>query len=1051
MAQSRTLIEHFARHPVACNLVMIMMILSGLWAATRINTQLDPSVDWPVIQVTAAWPGASAQDIEQLVVSPIEQRIRTVQGLQDMSSRTVNGSTRIYLQFTFDTDMARALGLVEDRVGQVRNLPPELENLRITRGTEYENIATLVVSGASSSSELVPLLRRFERELSSAGVDLIRFNGLPEEELAIQVGSATLQELDTTLDELATGIRQRSVDAPAGVVGRDQGLMQLRGLEQRRATRGFEELVVDSDSNVGLVRLGDIARVERRPRPDQPVLMKNGRPAVEMQLLRVVDSDAIDSANALNDWLDRTRPTLPDGIEIEVYEEVWVLLKEQLTVIASNAWSGLLLVVLTLLVFLNGRVGAWVTAGIPVSFLFATLLYYGLFEGSINILALITFIMALGIVVDDAIVVGEDAVSLHQQGLSPGDAATGAARRMFAPVATSSLTTLAAFVPLILVGGEVGAIIQTMPMVLFCVILASLVECFLVLPGHLRHSLARVDRQHPGRFRQWFDGHFERFRERRFRPLLRLALDHPRATVLTAIGCVVLAFSLAISGRVGMNFITGISPQAVQANVAFSASASAEQRQRFMEQAERTMLETEAALGGNNTTGHVLRFNYARLDEEDKTGPFYGSLHVEYAWEDEYDVPPAEFVDAWRERVQPPPWVERLQLEVRGGANGGAPDLTLVLRGEDLRTLKQASEELQAALLSHEGVETVFDNLPYGKDQIIFSLTPVGHALGLTTEALGRQLNAAYNGSRVQIFDQDNAEVEVIVTLPDEERDDLGYLNRFPIRTPGGETVPLQQVATLNKQRGIDVINHSDGMLSVQVSAMVDSRLNNAQRLLSSVQQNELREILQRHGLSSGLGGVSERNQQIMETLTTGAVLTLVFIYLILVWSFSSWSWPLAVLSTVPLGLTGAIAGHWIMGADIGVFSLLAFFALVGVVVNDAIVLISFLRRELAAGRVLREAVERASLSRFRAVLLTSLTTIAGLSPLMFETFSLAMYMVPIAITLCFGLAFATLLVLMVIPSLILLIERQRTALVALQSRAARSLSTVFHHRSDTV
>ncbi|MEX1199036.1 MAG: efflux RND transporter permease subunit [Pseudohongiellaceae bacterium] len=1051
MTRSHSLIEQFVRHPVACNLVMIMMILSGLWAATRINTQLDPSVEWPVIQVMADWPGASAQDIEQLVVSPIEQRIRTVQGLQNMSSRTVNGSTRIYMEFSFDTDMARVLGLVEDRVGQIRNLPPELETLQITRGTEYENIATLVVSGASSASELVPLVRRFERELYGSGVDMIRFNGLPQEELAIQVGAATLQELDTTLDQLANDIRQRSVDAPAGLVGRDQGLMQLRGLEQRRGTRGFEELVVNTGSAADLLRLGDVARIDRRPRPDQPVLMKNGQPAVEMRLYRVVDSDAIDSANALNRWLDRTRPTLPAGIGIDVYEEVWVLLKEQLNVIASNAWSGLVLVVLTLLVFLTARVGFWVTAGIPVSFLFAALLYYGLFEGSINILALITFIMALGIVVDDAIVVGEDAVSLHQQGLSPQDAATGAARRMFAPVVTSSLTTLAAFVPLILAGGEMGAVIQTMPMVLFCVILASLVECFLVLPGHLKRSLEKMDPARPGRFRQWFDTRFSQFRERRFRPLLRLALDNPGATVLTAVGCVVLAFSLTASGRVGMNFVTGLSLQVVQANVAFSASASAQQRQTFMREIERSMLETDQALGGNNTSGHVLRFNHAWLDEEDKSGPFYGSLHVEYTWEDTYDVPPAEFVDAWRQRVEQPAWVERLQLEVRGGANNGAPDLSLVLRGEDLETLKQASEELQAALLSHEGVETAFDNLPYGKDQIIFSLTPAGDALGLTTQALGRQLNAAYNGNRVQIFDQNNAEVEVIVTLPDEERNNIAYLNRFPVRTPAGETVPLQQVASLSKRRGIDVINHSDGMLSVQVSATVDSRVNNAQRLLTSVQENELQEIRQRHGLTSGLGGVSERNQQIVDTLTTGAALTLIFIYLILVWSFSSWSWPLAVLATIPLGLTGAIAGHWIMGVDIGVFSLLAFFALVGVVVNDAIVLISFLRRELAAGVSLRQALEQASLARFRAVLLTSLTTVAGLSPLMFETFSLAMYMVPIAITLCFGLAFATLLVLLVIPSLILLIERLRAGWHHLSAFVVQSGSTKIRYRSDTV
>jgi multidrug efflux pump subunit AcrB len=282
----------------------------------------------------------------------------------------------------------------------------------------------------------------------------------------------------------------------------------------------------------------------------------------------------------------------------------------------------------------------------------------------------------------------------------------------------------------------------------------------------------------------------------------------------------------------------------------------------------------------------------------------------------------------------------------------------------------------------------------------------------------------------VQIFNQNNTELEVILTLPDAERDHIASLQQFPVRTPGGEIVPLRMLADLSARRGIDVINHSGGYLSVMVSASVDSHVNNADRILASVRSGALQEINQRYGLSFELGGVSLRNQQLMETLQLGGMLTLVFIYLILAWSFSSYLWPMAVLAAIPLGLTGAIVGHWAMGADIGAMSMLAFFALTGVVVNDSIVLVSFLRRELAAGVVLEDAVRRAALSRFRAVILTSLTTVAGLSPLMFETFSLAIYMVPIAITLCFGLAFATLLVLLVVPALIVLIEQIKATVV---------------------
>lgn len=1025
------LIDLFTRHKVAANLTMIMMILSGLWASTRINTQLDPSVEWPLILVSASWPSASAEDVEQLIVVPIEQQLRTMTGLQQMYSTTRIGSTLIQMEFSFNTDMSKALDTVHDRIAQVRNLPADMEPITARRGTGYENVASLLLVGGSSVAELVPLARRFERELYASGVDRIEFGGMPEEELAIQIGSAQLMAMNSTLDSLATEVRHRSADVPAGTVGRMQGEMQLRGLDQRRDIHQFEQMEIQVPGTGELIRLGDVAQIDKRGKAGQPRLSRDGKPAIELNLYRVSDSDALLSARVLETWLDRTRSSLPEGVTIEVYQEVWQLLQQQLEVIASNAWSGLFLVVLTLFIFLNARTGFWVMAGIPVSFLFATMLYYYLFGGSINILALITFIMALGIVVDDAIVVGEDAVTLFEQGFSPEEAASGAAKRMFMPVMTSSLTTLAAFVPLLLTGGEIGAVIQTMPMVLFCVILASLVECFLVLPGHLKHSFSKMDRHHKSAFRTKFDSAFYGFRDRYYRPVLDMAIERPVATLLTAFGCVILAVSLAVSGRVAVNFVTGISPQMLSANVNFTVDASEEQRQRFMTHLEQTLQDTNASNGESNINGYFVRYNSALLNQESKRGIQYASMSIEYAWEDEYFVPPQTFVDEWRSKVVQPPFVEQLVVEVRGGANGGQPDISLVLRGEDINSLKQASEELQVVLASYEGVSNLFDNLPYGRDQMIFSLTPEGKALGITTAMLGQQLRAAYYGSRVQIFNQNNTELEVLLTLPDVERDHIASLQQFPVRTPGGEIVPLRMLADLSTRRGIDVINHNGGYLSVMVSASVDSSVNNADRILASVRSGPLQEINQRYGLSFELGGVSLRNQQLMETLQLGAMLTLVFIYLILAWSFSSYLWPMAVLTAIPLGLTGAIVGHWVMGADIGAMSMLAFFALTGVVVNDSIVLVSFLRRELAAGVPLKEAVRSAALSRFRAVVLTSLTTIAGLSPLMFEKFTLAIYMVPIAITLVFGLAFATLLVLLVVPALIVMIEQIKASVTS--------------------
>jgi len=1032
MSKTNSIIDVFTQHKVAANLVMIMMILSGMWAATRINTQLDPSVDWPGLFVIANWPGASAEDIEQLVVVPIEQQLRNVLDLQSMSSSSTNGSARIRLEFNFDADITKALETVTDRVTGIRNLPVEMEPLIIRRGISYEEIATLVLSGGDTVSELIPLARAMERQLYALGIDFIEFDGLPEEEIAIQMSSATLMQLNTTLDEVATQVKQRSANTPAGIVGRSQGEMQLRSLDQRRDTTEFEQMEIAVQSGGGLARLADVAIVERRAKTGQAELMKNGKPAIEIMLRRISNSDAIAIAGRLNEWLETARADLPDGVELHIYQEVWVLLKEQLSVIVENGSSGLILVVLMLFLFLSGRVGWWVMIGIPVSFLFATLLYYTLFDGSINILALITFIMALGIVVDDAIVVGEDSVSLFEQGYSPAEAAAGGAKRMFMPVLTSSLTTLAAFVPLIIAGGEMGAVIQTMPIVLLCVIVASLIECFLVLPGHLKKSFEKINRDNPGRFRSAFDRKFFHLREKIYRPVLEKALAFPGVTLWTAFGFVILAISLVISGRVGVNMVMGMSLEMLEANVAFTSEASPERRQAFMSMLEQTLDETNAEFNGDNINGFISKSNSAMLDQERKSGSQYSSMRIEYAWEDAYSVPPQQFINSWREKIVQPPWVEQVLLEVRGGANGGAPDMSLILKGQNLVDLKNASEELQAALAGYEGVSNIYDNLPYGKDQIIFSLTPTGIALGVSTSSLGQQLRAAYNGARVQIFNQNNTELEVLVTLPDVERDHISSLYQLPVKTAAGDLVPLGLIATLNNRRGIDIINRNGGYLAITVSASVDSNQNNAERILGQISSNELALIKQKYGLSSDLAGMSLQSQQILETMKLGGMLTLVFIYLILCWSFSSYLWPLAVLTAIPLGLTGAIAGHWFMGVDIGVMSLLAFFALTGVVVNDSIVLVSFFRRELQSGKTIKDAIQSAALSRFRAVLLTSLTTVAGLAPLMFENFSLALYMVPVAITLCFGLAFATLLVLLLIPALILMIENSREKLKSL-------------------
>ena len=1024
------MIRLLAQHRVAANLLMVMMVLAGLFTMKSIPSQLDPPAKFPVVAVEVTWRGAAAEDIEELITTPIESQLRTINELYELRSLTKNGSVRINAIFNHDADMTLSLDTVKQRVANLRNLPPTIEPVSVRRYIDLEPVASLLVHGGNDISELIPLVRDFETELMRRGIEGVWYDGLPVEEIAILVGGESLQQMNLTLDDLADQIAQASQNVPAGSVGRGQDERQLRSLDQRRDPRGFESLLLESADQ--LVRLGDFAQVVRRPQEGQPLVHKDGKPAIEMILWRDTASDAMESAQVVERWLSEIQPALPEGVVVEQHADIWHLLSSQINMIGKNAASGLALVIFTLLLFLNGRVGFWVMLGIPVSFLLGLALFYYGFGFGISIIGMIGFIMALGIVVDDAIVVGEDAMTHFENGASAEDAAVLGAQRMWVPVVTSSLTTLAAFIPVLLVGGAMGDIILILPTILLCVIIASLIECFCVLPGHLKRSLEKVKPIDPESFRGRFDARFKRFREQQFMPLVHKALAYPGATVCAALGGVVCAATLVTSQHVGFNMVTGFDFESLVAQTQFSTQATDANKADFVQHLQKTLQKVHKRHNKQNLVGWLAKDNLAEFDEERQTGAQYASVSAFYAFEEDRTITPQKFADEWRAEVEKPPWVERFHLGVDGGANGGEPSLSMVLRGDNVDNLKAGAVELAAQLASYPGVSNVTDDLPYGKEQLIFTMTPAGKTLGLNPEEIGRQLRAGYAGRRVQIFNENNAELEVRVLATDSEREQVSYLAQYPIKTSNDGWVPLNSVANLQPRRGIDLIRHQNGELAIRVSADVDSEANNAITIISDIEDNHLKPLLDKYDLTFGLAGQSAEDAKMLSVLALGGWLTLALIYLILAWVFASYLWPLAIMLAIPFGMTGAIVGHWLLGMDLGAMSLLAFLSLTGIVVNDSIVLISFFKESyqparLACGKLdkahLVDALANAVNARFRAVLLTSLTTIAGLVALIFETSTLQMYVAPIAVTLCFGLAFATALVLLVIPAMVLLLE----------------------------
>lgn len=1019
------LISRFARHRVAANLLMLIMILGGVWALMRINTQFLPTFSVELVSVTIVWPGASAEDIENSITNPLEREFRNIDNLKRLTSISRTSSATVWLEFQQGTNMSKALEDVRDRVSQVPNLPPDSEEPVVVRIEPYERVARLVVSGPKDIRELRSLVRRFERELLDNGIAKIDILGLPDEEIAIQIPTQKLAELNISLEQVANVIAQRSRDLPAGIIGKAEAGRQLRSLEQRRSIREFEDLVVFSNSRGQSIRLRDIATIERRAQDDEVEASVNGKPAVELRLLRTRNANSLASAKILHEWLIKTRAEIGKSANLFVYDETWQLITERINLLLKNGAGGLLLIVGILFLYLNRRVALWVVAGIPASFMAGIAVLY-IYGGTINMVSLFAIIMSLGIIVDDTIVVGEQTLTNIHAGQSALDAVINAAHKMLAPIMASSLTTIFAFLPLLLVTGVIGTILRAIPLVVICVIIASLIECFLVLPGHLHHSFKHHREDQEPKFRQKVNARFNHFKEVRFKRLVTWAMRNRALTVCSALGLFIISIAIVIAGYVNFTFFPSPDGRQISADVRFTAGTPEAKVMAFMQTLNKTLVETDKALAPENTSlvsAAVTFKNFARIDNyRSNLGEEYASMAIELTSPDQRKVTNDEFIRAWQKRISIPPGIETLAIYApRGGPQG--EDIDVLFTSKDPLKLKKASLALQNVLRTIPGVSSIKDDLPFGQEQIVYQLNATGRALGLTIDNVGRQLRSAFNGRVAQIFHEPNEEIEVSVMLPDNERNRLSTLENFPIVVGPNRTVPLGTVVDLRFRRGPDVLLHTDTKLGVHITASVDPKLNNANKILNQLQATILPKLTTQYNLGLSLLGKAEEQQETFRDMKYGLILGLSLIYIVLAWVFSSYGWPLLVMLAIPLGLTGAILGHLIMGMDLTILSLFGLFGLSGIVINDSIILFSEYRLLKSEGMPTNEAIIEACTRRLRAVLLTSLTTIAGLFPLLFETSLQAQFLIPMATSITFGLAYATLLILVVVPTTLSLYE----------------------------
>jgi multidrug efflux pump subunit AcrB len=1018
------LIRAFLSHRIAPNLLAIILCIAGALALTRLNTQFFPATSIPNISVSIAWPGASAKDLSAGILEIVEPELRFVQGVKEVTSYAIEGSARTVLEFESSTNMDNALADVEQRMAAISGLPEESERPSITRFQFFETVAMVMVSGPFDEAALQSYAKGIRDQLLSKGINRVSVNGKRAQEIDIALDPLALRQLQMTASEIGARIASISQNQPLGATD-GEGSAALRVEGQAITADGLARIEILNQQSGQRVSLRDVAVVKETRNGDDVQYWRDTHHAIVLDAERFADTDTLQSMQAVLDVVKTAQETLPKTLRIEVYDIRAKQVEQRIQTLSSNALQGFAIVLVILLLFLNLRVAFWVALGIPVSIM-ATFAFMNLTGQTLNSVAMVGLILVLGMLVDDAIVVAEHAQTRFEAGDNATAAAEEGATRMFLPIMASTSTTQAAFYPILMLGGTIGQIISAIPLVIIVALLASTLECFLTLPAHLKHAFEGMERDRGkrlnvfariwGALRGGVDRGFNWFRNKPLAALVRLSYRWRYVTAALALGMLALSFGMLQGGRVGFTFFPVPEPERVFANVTFTPGLPEKARLDALERIEQTALQVAKDLAKDGPP--IIMHQFRRLGQSGQSrGENLGRVDIELTAGEERSVRTDAFVAAFRKAAPEIVGVERLSI---AGQRGGPPgsDIDVRLTGAPVDILKQAALDLQDSLEAIPGLTGIGDDLPFGKPDIILELSARGRALGLTTQSVAAQVRAAYEGAIAMRFARGDEEVTVRVKQQDQGQGAAG-LRDLAIRTPAGGTTRLEEVVSFREQRAFSVLQRRNGETAVAVTANVTPGAAQADQVIAELQQGALVDVQQRYGVQYAFEGRAQTQREAFADLRIGAMVALALIFLILAFVFQSWFQPIIVMLIIPFGFIGAILGHWWMGFDLALFSFIGLLGLSGVLVNGAIVLVDRMNERVALGETLEQAATGAAVDRFRALFLTTATTVFGMAPLMMEKSLQAQFLIPIAITMTFGLAFATILVMFITPSFV--------------------------------
>ena len=1016
------MIAHFARHRTLANLVLVVMLVVGLLAVSKIRAQYFPDVVVEEVQVSVLWEGAGAEDVDRGIVQVLQPALLAVDGVSNSEARATEGRARITLEFEPGVDLAQATDDVQAAMDVVTGLPDGAEQPEVRRGGWRDRVTDVVLSGPVSATQLARFSDEFVGRLFERGVTRTSIQGLAATQTIVEVPTTSLMRHDVTMAEISAVIAAGVQTAPAGDVGDGA---RLRTGQDNRGPDAIAALALRANADGSKLLIGDIAQVRVEGADRVTAYFVGPNPAMLVRVDRNDQGDAIDLQSSVAEVAAQMQPSLPEGVTIQLVNTRAEQITDRLKLLLNNGLMGLGLVVTLLFLFLNGRTALWVAAGIPVSMMSAIAVMY--FSGmTLNMISLFALIITLGIVVDDAIVVGEHAdFRARSLGEAPQLAAENAAKRMFSPVLASTLTTVIAFAALIAIGGGFGNMIADIPYTVIAVLLASLVECFLILPNHMAHALRHAARE------AWYDVP-SRVVMRGFDAMVAGVVRPALVWVLRArylvMALVVLAFAMQVAlflrGDIQFRFFNGPEQAQVTGNFSMLPGRSRDDSEAMMRELQRAT----NALSAKYTADYgraPLEFVMVQMGggagrglsgSESKDADLLGGLSITLIDPDLREWSSASFVSDLQAEVKPVAGLE--ELSFRGGYFGpGGAAISVDLHGAEPEVLKTAAEAIKTALAPFPEVSGLEDTLAYDKEEIILNLTAQGEALGFRIDQLGQGLRQRLNGIEAATYPDGAREASIRVELPKAELT-ADFLDRTLMRSAAGDYVPLADVVTVERRSGFSAILRENGLRVVTVSG--DLSEDNAARA-AEIQQNLNTEILPKiaadYGVTYTLSGAAEQQRVFFGDAWIGAILALLGIYACLAWIFASWTRPIVVMAVIPFGLVGAIWGHDFWGIPLSMFSIVGMIGMSGIIINDAIVLVSTID-EYAEKRGLMPAIVDGVADRLRPVFLTTATTVLGLVPLLYEDSQQAEFLMPTVVTLVYGLGFGMILVLLVVPSL---------------------------------